>query len=251
MSDFTPAIQAEKMKLEETSDAETTGDMANGIKKEDIENGNGEDETNANGDTAVTPRKRGRKAGGKKANGVEDEGGDESPTKKQRTPGKGEKAKVGARALPTSYENASPEDKMLLRMKDEEKRTWAEIRQAWENITGEKVGGSTLCIRYSRIKANFVVFTPEDEELLLRFKQEIEEKFENEKWRSVAEAIGAAGGNKYPPAAVQKRFKELNKNMSRMDIGRKDNDAEDSSCLLSQKRHLAPPILLQCEKGVW
>lgn len=64
--------------------------------------------------------------------------------------------------MPTSYENASPEDKMLLRMKDDENKSWAEIRQAWEEMTGEKVGGSTLCGRYGRIKANLMDFTPED-----------------------------------------------------------------------------------------
>ncbi|OJD24832.1 hypothetical protein ACJ73_03804 [Blastomyces percursus] len=248
MSDFTPINKVDNMKFEDTSDAESIGDMAKGIKQEDPENGNGENGTKENGNTDVTPRKRGRKAGGKKANGGEgEEGQDESPTKKQRTPGKGargaasgEKAKVGGRAMPTSYENASPKDKMLLRMKDEENKSWAETREAWEEMTGEKVGGSTLCIRYARIKANFVVFTPEDacaltpstpsEQLLIRFKREIEEKFENDKWRSVSDAIGAASGKKkYPPAAVQKRFKELSKNMSRMKIGRKVNDAEDSS----------------------
>ncbi|KLJ11352.1 hypothetical protein EMPG_13375 [Blastomyces silverae] len=236
MSDFSPIDKAENMKLEDASDAETIGDTAKGIKEEDPENDNGENETKPNGNIAVTPRKRGRKAGAKKVNGGEGEDQDESPTKKQRTPGKGgrgaasgEKAKIGTRPLPTSYENASPEDKMLLRMKGEENKSWAEIRQAWEDVTGEKVGGSTLSTRYIRIKANFVVFTPEDEELLLRFKREIEEKFENDKWRSVSEAIGAAGGKKYPPTAVQKRFKELSKNMSRMEIGRKDNDADDSS----------------------
>ena len=50
---------------------------------------------------------------------------------------------------------------MLLRMKDEGK-PWAEIREAWENLTGEKVGGSTLSGRYARIKANFVVFSKND-----------------------------------------------------------------------------------------
>lgn len=130
--------------------------------------------TKTNGKATTTPRKRGRKTATDKANGDGDgEGEDESPTKKQRTPAKGskgaasgEKAKVGARAMPTSYENASPEDRMLLRMKDEENKSWGEIRQAWEEMTGEKVGGSTLCGRYGRIKANFVVFTPEDVRLI-------------------------------------------------------------------------------------
>jgi hypothetical protein len=64
--------------------------------------------------------------------------------------------------MPTSYDNASEEDKMLLRMKDEEGKGWNEIRKAWIAMTGETVGKSTLSGRYGRIKANFVVFKKED-----------------------------------------------------------------------------------------
>lgn len=64
--------------------------------------------------------------------------------------------------MPTSYENASEEDKMLLRMKDDEGKGWNEIREAWTAMTGEPVGKSTLSGRYGRIKANFVVFRKED-----------------------------------------------------------------------------------------
>lgn len=48
----------------------------------------------------------------------------------------------------------------------------------------------------------------------MQHKKDIEEKFENEKWHRVAEAIETAGGGKYPPAALQKKFKELSKNMA-------------------------------------
>ena len=58
------------------------------------------------------------------------------------------------------------------------------------------------------------VFIVPQEERLLRFKKEIEDKFENEKWHRVAEAIESAGGDKYPPTAVQKKFKELQKKTS-------------------------------------
>ena len=47
-------------------------------------------------------------------------------------------------------------------MKDGEGKGWAEIREAWEAMTGDKVGGSTLSGRYARIKANFVIFKKED-----------------------------------------------------------------------------------------
>lgn len=51
---------------------------------------------------------------------------------------------------------------MLLRMGDDENKNWAEIREAWTKMTGGEVGKSTLCNRYLRIKANFVVISAED-----------------------------------------------------------------------------------------
>jgi hypothetical protein len=46
---------------------------------------------------------------------------------------------------------------------------------------------------------------------LLRLKKEIEDKFESEKWARISEAIVADGGGKYPTAALQKKFKQLEK----------------------------------------
>lgn len=112
--------------------------------------------------TQVTPSKTPQKRGRKKVDGDADT---ETPTKKKRTPAKagGEKgAKAGSRPMPTSYDNASEEDKMMLRMKDDEGKGWNEIREAWNAMTGETVGKSTLSGRYGRIKANFVVFRKED-----------------------------------------------------------------------------------------
>ncbi|EEQ31275.1 conserved hypothetical protein [Microsporum canis CBS 113480] len=159
--------------------------------------------------TPVTPRKRGRKGktagegvGTVTAEEADDEA--ETPSKKKRgTPGKGTPGKAGKRALPGSLEEASEEDKMMLRMRDEENKPWSEIRAAWEEITGEAVGGSTLSNRYQRIKANFT------EAKLLQVKMEIEEKFESEKWCRIADAMESAGGKRYPAAALQKKFKEL------------------------------------------
>jgi hypothetical protein len=58
------------------------------------------------------------------------------------------------------------------------------------------------------------IFHRSQEERLLKLKKEIEDKFENEKWYRIAEAIENDGGEKYPPAALQKKFKELQKKMS-------------------------------------
>ncbi|KAM5478965.1 hypothetical protein McanCB56680_005855 [Microsporum canis] len=179
------------------------GKKANGPVKEEEEK------------TPVTPRKRGRKGktagegvGTVTAEEADDEA--ETPSKKKRgTPGKGTPGKAGKRALPGSLEEASEEDKMMLRMRDEENKPWSEIRAAWEEITGEAVGGSTLSNRYQRIKANFTVFSAQDEAKLLQVKMEIEEKFESEKWCRIADAMESAGGKRYPAAALQKKFKEL------------------------------------------
>lgn len=48
-------------------------------------------------------------------------------------------------------------------------------------------------------------------------KKEIEEKFEQEKWPRLMEAIEADGGKKYPVAALQKKFKDLLKSNSHLD----------------------------------
>jgi hypothetical protein len=43
----------------------------------------------------------------------------------------------------------------------------------------------------------------------LEIKRELEERFEQEKWRKISEAIEAKSGKKLPPAAIQKKYKEL------------------------------------------
>lgn len=62
-----------------------------------------------------------------------------SPTKKKcGTPCKanGDGGRKGKKALPTSYEAASEEYKIMLRMKDDENKTWPEIKKAWTQMTG-------------------------------------------------------------------------------------------------------------------
>ncbi|ODM14572.1 hypothetical protein SI65_10058 [Aspergillus cristatus] len=152
----------------------------------------------------ITPKKRGKKT--TDANGDEEQ---DSPTKKtKKSPSK----KTGALGpIPTTLNEASAEDKMIIRLKEVEGKTWAEIRKIMEDITGAKLGGSTVQVRYTRMKANFVVFDKEDEDRLLQSKKEIEERFESEKWQKIANSIEVKGGNKYPSAAIQKKFKELSK----------------------------------------
>ncbi|KAH1580481.1 hypothetical protein KXW39_008769 [Aspergillus fumigatus] len=121
------------------------------------------------------------------------------------------KAADGDADADTSPESAGLADKMVLRMRDEEGRSWSEITNVWTRMTGIKVEGSTLRKRYTAMKANFISISAEDEARILKVKKEIEEKFEQEKWHKIADSVAADGGNKYPASAIQKKFKELNK----------------------------------------
>ncbi|RHZ61099.1 hypothetical protein CDV55_104773 [Aspergillus turcosus] len=156
----------------------------------------------------ATPRKRGRKKAADSADGDADADGDstETPTKKGKA---SPKKTLGP--IPTSLESAGLADKMVLRMRDEEGRSWTDITNVWMSMTGIKVEGSTLRKRYTAMKANFVSISAEDEARILKVKKEVEEKFEQEKWHKIAEGVAADGGNNYPANAIQKKFKELNK----------------------------------------
>lgn len=105
----------------------------------------------------ITPSKRSR---GKQHEDIADSD-QESPSKKGKA-GTPSKRGKGLGPIPTSYEEASEEDRMIIRMREKEGKGWAEIRQVIEDITGVKLGGTTLQNRYTRVKANFVVFEETD-----------------------------------------------------------------------------------------
>ncbi|KAL1851577.1 hypothetical protein Plec18170_006396 [Paecilomyces lecythidis] len=155
--------------------------------------------------TPQNPRKGGRKRGSEAP-------GTPTPVKKTKaTPEKGTPKKGAMRPIPASFEEAGPEDRLIIQMRDNEGKSWAEIRETWTAMTGIQVGGSTLSNRYIRLKANFVAWTAEEEASLLEAKKEVEEKIEQEKWHRIADAIEIKSGSKFPAAAVQKKFKELSK----------------------------------------
>lgn len=56
-----------------------------------------------------------------------------------------------------------------------------------------------------------MLLTDYQEPRLFQSKKEVEERFEQEKWRKIADSIEAKGGCKYPSSVVQKKFKELTK----------------------------------------
>ncbi|KAJ9200594.1 hypothetical protein DTO164E3_1352 [Paecilomyces variotii] len=153
-----------------------------------------------------TPQKRGRKRGSETA---------------PDTPTPVKKAKA---TIPTSYEEAGREDRLLLQMKDKENKTWSEIREAWFGLTGVQVGGSTLPIRYARLKANFITFTPDDCAKLFEAKKEVDDKLEQERWRMIAEGLETKTGKKFPVGAVQKKFKELVKKGNSAIVAKEEDD---------------------------
>ncbi|KAL4775943.1 hypothetical protein BDW60DRAFT_177209 [Aspergillus nidulans var. acristatus] len=128
------------------------------------------------------------------------------------TPEGGTAARATLPPIPTSLATAGEMDRMILHLRDEEKQPWTQINRLFTEKTGIRVGSTTLRLRWSTMKANFVGITVEDEARLLRLKKEIEDKFEQEKWHRIVEAIKSDGGEKYPIAALQKKFKELSKN---------------------------------------
>ncbi|KAI7025083.1 hypothetical protein KC332_g18311 [Hortaea werneckii] len=87
--------------------------------------------------------------------------------------------------------------------------SWSEIRTAWEKLTGEKTGSSTLPNRYVRLKSNFTVVQEEDLPRLLEAKRSVEEAFEKGKWGMVAEAVEKMGGMRYRGDALQKQYKKM------------------------------------------
>ncbi|KAI7082497.1 hypothetical protein KC356_g8324 [Hortaea werneckii] len=139
--------------------------------------------------TPKTPGSKGNKSGTSKK---------KKPTK-PTTPGK---------AIPRSYDECGPADRQLLDMRDNGS-SWPEIRAAWETLTGEKTGASTLPNRYVRLKSNFTVVQEEDLPRLLEAKRSVEEAFEKGKWGMVAEAVEKMGGEKYRGDALQKQYKKM------------------------------------------
>lgn len=75
---------------------------------------------------------------------------------------------VTGRAISTSWDDANPEDKMLVQMRDRGE-TWGTIREAWKGVTGQDTARSTLPNRYQRLKCNMMEFDEADVRHLLSF----------------------------------------------------------------------------------
>lgn len=72
------------------------------------------------------------------------------------TPSKRSKSTpVKANAIPNSKAELSQQDKMLVEWRDAG-RSWQDIKAEWAKLTGKPPGGSTLNVRYGRLKASLV-----------------------------------------------------------------------------------------------
>ncbi|PWY62613.1 hypothetical protein BO83DRAFT_272845, partial [Aspergillus eucalypticola CBS 122712] len=129
-----------------------------------------------------------------------------SPNNNKRT-----KARTPLPPIPTTLASASASDLLILRLRDEASTPWSAINQAWTDLTGISVGGSTLRARYNTMKKNFVVVDPGDEAKILQAKKDVEGRLETEKWRLIAEEVGKAGGGTYPGECLRKYVREMEK----------------------------------------
>lgn len=100
----------------------------------------------------VTPEKRGKRAQSKASNG------EETPSKKAKTTPGSKSTPVKSNPIPATFEEAGPEDRMILHMRDNEGRSWADITTAWASMTGCSPAKNSLRVRYGRMKNNFVTF---------------------------------------------------------------------------------------------
>lgn len=97
---------------------------------------------------------------------------------------------------------------MLITWK-ESGRTWEEIRNKWFEMTGDRTAVSTLPNRYARLKNHFTIVNDEHNPILLETKQEVEAKFEREKWEVIAGLMKTKGAGEYEGKEVERQYKKL------------------------------------------
>ncbi|OJJ72336.1 hypothetical protein ASPBRDRAFT_206307 [Aspergillus brasiliensis CBS 101740] len=125
--------------------------------------------------------------------------------------------------IPTTLSSATASDLLILRLRDEEQAPWSTINQAWKDLTGMSVGGTTLRARYNTMKKNFVVVDSVDEAKILQAKKDIEGRLETEKWRLIAEEVVKLGGGCYPGECLRRYVREMEKGKKEVQVGDEDH----------------------------
>ncbi|GKZ39663.1 hypothetical protein AbraIFM66950_000855 [Aspergillus brasiliensis] len=141
-----------------------------------------------------------------------------TPTSNKRT-----KSRTMLPPIPTTLSSATASDLLILRLRDEEQAPWSTINQAWKDLTGMSVGGTTLRARYNTMKKNFVVVDSVDEARILQAKKDIEGRLETEKWRLIAEEVVKLGGGCYPGECLRKYVREMEKGKKEVQVDDEDH----------------------------
>ncbi|KAK4506088.1 hypothetical protein PRZ48_004053 [Zasmidium cellare] len=134
-----------------------------------------------------------------------------SPTTNTSTPRKKRRSskKTGpGRIIPTTMDECSEADKLLLSLRDAG-HTWRDIRTQWTALTGDATAASTLPNRYNRLKTHLTHLFAKDNPLLLLAKRQVEASFEAQKWELVASVVREKGGEVYPGKVLQKQWRRL------------------------------------------
>lgn len=148
-------------------------------------------------------------------------------------------------AIPTSADQLSAEDRMLIKMKEvsfvsdprpylfllitplyQDGKGWAEIKEAWHIMTGTVPGGTTLSGRYIRLKANLARVKESDVELMKKCMEKTRLDIEEEKkqldkkfWTRVGEAMVLEGAEKYEAGTLEKESKRMTQSADTADGG--------------------------------
>jgi hypothetical protein len=105
----------------------------------------------------------------------------ESPSKKTKfndtTP---VKRAPGVR-LPTSVDEVNQADALIIKLREEDNKTWGEIDDALEQLTGKKPAATSTRKRYGALKASLARVKDEDLETLKECMTKVHQNIEDEK----------------------------------------------------------------------
>ncbi|PWY90648.1 hypothetical protein BO70DRAFT_74960 [Aspergillus heteromorphus CBS 117.55] len=160
------------------------------------------------------------------------------------TPSKPPKKKIAKLPpIPLTEASAGPGDRLIIRLREKEKKSWEKIYKEWNEMTSLEAKGTTLRGRYEAMQANFRGMDPEDvsnsvlsclffyfaftihpsvtpnktttltahnqEPKFIAAKKAIEKRLERQKWKLIRDEIVAAQGGKYSCRYLEKKWKEL------------------------------------------